>query len=1258
MDDEETELKREVKELLAHMDPMIYLAGTADNTSEMLAYLPDMDPAFHKLLLVKSLRKKMRDNVSRLVEGHIDMYLKEQKGKMRSENPVDHLVEKITSDNEFDDFVRRAKENVECSVKQITQQFDEEIVTGMFGNFEDVTTYTASPNESNESSLNSSFNQSGLLFLHPAEYFNVAKNLTKKDLESLNDALNILLAVTPGEPVMQESWPDIRKGLKECLFDDCTQVFDKALKVHCKLLTSQVHSAVKEAYLNLLDTLAGFYMTKRLLNKIPLKGDSIDLKSCENIIRILKVLIDFQKELPLIWIRYPERFVDDMVDATFGLLGLSVSTKDNTRVSLWDLYCVVDPEASWFKRWVHGQWGRSRTFSAMRSNFMVLLHLVSYCISYVDSDVDSSHCVLQLDADRCILAPGVLKRVQFTHSSNFVMTVLSFADGRKLFPVNVPSKDELVTIQGFLQILVKAVNKNISTIVNVEISYLIKKFCLQDEMKCLILCDAGAVELLLQDVSKLEAIESKSPQELDLKTLSSYIEAVLLILDAMLSTEVGQRYMLLGRKRKSSSKSGLSGVISSPAIQIMNLVFLLLKSKEAGSVVKRLGLSVCCRMLSSPVGIHMCVHHPLIASFIQHMKERQRSVCTYKLPHGEDPSSHESLCLSVPQSLPLLTSLLLSYKGVFLLENGGVLSTALTQVLQEVTRNGDLSPRMLATVCSSVEGCHVVRKLRTLEPLWEAVCMAVEGEGGTQPQQQQQEQQQTLEAAMLPLLTLLATYQGTQLIFQAEDIGESVLNALSSSEVLTDMHTVALHLLVAATTVLDSAMFLQAALGYQEALLSQQSEVRVGDGEGVIIDENSFLRNHILVKSYLLGGRGERYLPPTSLQDTHTYNMPPLFSQYPPPRDYIPEKPIKSMHKKQNEVWRFLTETRHGLHDTGWLNHCRKAVRSVLASGDDIKSWLVMDILDRCVRALHSSPEELLPGSPPSSSSSPASSPSSPTTTTTTSSSSSSWWTGMATTPTMPTTSTSSLPVSRPAPSIAASRHRLYGSELQLLMPSPSVRENLTDIIKYTQSHILLNTSEECDWFTMILFLIYGGNFDRCGAGVSGMSRLMVGGVLWPGLADALTVSHHITPGEMTWAGIIHSTQLILSIETPTLYLALQTTQTWLWGAVGEWIRCVFLGVLPWSEVCHYLVLVLLNGADYTIYFLVALLRHLQGFIVKHSGSRKSLVLLQTSTISGWRAGDHLTYMEALCRRHRRTVLPDLTRPLHSRRHHYTPRQL
>lgn len=53
----------------------------------------------------------------------------------------------------------------------------------------------------------------------------------------------------------------------------------------------------------------------------------------------------------------------------------------------------------------------------------------------------------------------------------------------------------------------------------------------------------------------------------------------------------------------------------------------------------------------------------------------------------------------------------------------------------------------------------------------------------------------------------------------------------------------------------------------QDQLLAQQMVVRVGEGEAITIDENSVLRNHILVKSFLLGGSGERLLPPHTLND-------------------------------------------------------------------------------------------------------------------------------------------------------------------------------------------------------------------------------------------------------------------------------------------------------------------------------------------------------------------------------------------------------
>ncbi|MPC60318.1 Protein broad-minded [Portunus trituberculatus] len=168
----------------------------------------------------------------------------------------------------------------------------------------------------------------------------------------------------------------------------------------------------------------------------------------------------------------------------------------------------------------------------------------------------------------------------------------------------------------------------------------------------------------------------------------------------------------------------------------------------------------------------------------------------------------------------------------------------------------------------------------------------------------------------------------------------------------------------------------------------------------------------------------------------------------------------------------------------------------------------------------------------------------------------------------------------------------------------------------------------------------------RCVAALTSLGGLVAGAVLWPALADSLSHTYKILPGEMVLAGIIHNVQLIVSIEIPTLYMALEANDMCLWSVLGEWVRCVFLGVLPWSEVCHYLVLVLLLGPDYTIYFLVALVKHLQDTIIKQASSNKALVLLQTSVINGWRAGEQLGFMEALCRRHRRTVLPALVKPL------------
>ncbi|CAL4122347.1 unnamed protein product, partial [Meganyctiphanes norvegica] len=1216
--------KSEVKDLLTHMDPMIYLAGTADNTSEMLAYLADMDPAFHKLELVKSLRKSMRNELTRTIENYVAQYLDEQKGKMRSENPVDALVQKLTENEHYSEFVNKFEESLQSTVSDITKNFDDEIVTGMFSSEDDSDVMNRySPNESCESSLNSSLNQSGFMFLHPAQYTSIAKTLSgHRKSDNLKDSLNILLVVTPGEPVMQDCWPEIRKGLRECLLEEDCEVFDKALKIHSKLLTSQNHSAVKEAFINLLEALAGFYMTRKLVSKIPLKGQNVDLSLCDKLLRILNVITEFQKELPLLWIRYPERFVDDMVESMFTLLALNVQNQNNHQMTAFDLLSLVDSNASWFRYWVHGQWGRNKVFNAMKSNPSILLHAVTICVEQFEAEIPQilpSHSPGPL-----ILKANVIKQIKFSYCLSLLMTVISYSDGRKLFPINIPLKDELLTVQAFCQLMSNAIRADAPDAMISDVSSQMQKFCYLNEVCCGILCEAGVVESLLNEISstmqKLCGKRHRTSFDISHNEIrQTYVCAVVGILDALLSTQSGQQYVLLGRRRKPSSKTGITTATNTPARDVLDLSLLILLT-EGQTRLKEQTVHMTCRLLSTPIGIHMCYEHPLIQAVIHHLRlTRKGSTVTPSLTLGLDCPISSSFKLSILDCCAFVEALASSFRGLWMLESAGVLEQALGMLLPHLASKGKLTPAILSCICSSFQGCNMVSQAKVLQPFWDLLCHMVSAGEQIRPPLLQEERQNAMDEALIPLLGLTASHQGTKLLMSNDGLRNQLMNALSIAE--DDLHTMALQLLASATSSLDNIVYLQAQGNYQGLLLAQQKSMMTEENK-VIIDINALIRNNILVNSYFLGGNGEKILPQLFSNETLYDCTTPLFCQYPPPRDYIPDKPIRSMHKKQNDVWRFLSDTRHGLHDIGWLSHCRKALRTVLVGGEDLKSWLVKDIVERAVRALSSSNEELLTNSssPTSDSSNNTNSHSETCSSSSSSSSSISSNISSSSSTTAPNLKLYKDDV-REAKQLtdqqllAVELVLRYGSEVGIVSISPGVHENMVELLFGVQSTVIPHTVENfpdgADWFAMIVFLIFGANTERSQNVLSAVSKLQVGAILWPSLTNYLVTTHDLLQGEITLAGIVQNVQLLMSIETPVLYMAIQANNGAIWAMVGEWLNTVFLGVLPWAEVCHYLVLVLVMGADYTVYFTVALMRHLQDAIFSHAHEPQAFLSLQ-----------------------------------------------
>ncbi|XP_076042450.1 protein broad-minded-like [Oratosquilla oratoria] len=1224
--------KAHIKDLLSHLDPMIYLAGTADNTEEMLQFLADVDPAFHKLEIVKTLRTELREKMGHIVDHHVNEYLEENKGKMRSDNPMDCIVNSVETSDDFKDFVFDIQNSISSSVSDISTHFEDEIITGMFAGEDEEFFLNISPGESSESSLNSSLNQSGFLYLHPAQYSNIAETLkSRKEPEACRDALNILLAVTPGEPVMQDCWQDIRKGLLDCLLDNHSEIFDKSLKVHSKLLTSQVNVAVKEAYVNLLECVAAYFMSKRFVSRLSRKQVPLDLNLCEQPLRILQILLDFQKEIPQLWIRYPEKFVDDMVEGTFEMLCLNLKIEERKHLLILDLVCLLDPKALWFNRWIHGLWSQIKTFGAMSTHPVFLQYSVNYSLSYLEnwSAEDSKQ-------QPNTVSHKSLQDCKFSHCIRVVLLSLRFYNGRKLFPINIPSKDELLTLQVFLTLLENSISDKTPQHMTVEVYSQLKKFTSQDNMCVSIMCESGVVDLLLQRLQNLDQVicDEKEAEDkyLLINSKAWLIDSILSLLREVVDKQTGKKFILLGRRRKSSSKSELSLNPNSPAQSLLDFIQTLITVKDLSDSLLEKCIGILCSLLNSPLGCHVCLDHPLILHMTVQIREK---MCSQP---QESTCRKVNSCSTLDMFRAVLYTLLQSYKGLHLLLREGILQPVLDVLLPALASNGQVTTRLLSFICGTQEGCHILGKLKILKPFWDILeCVAV-SEEHVRPPMSEDEKEKALYSALAPLAALTTTHMGVKLLFG--DIGlktkiEMCLFKRPTIACTDNLYLMTLQLLASAVANPSMLVHLEKTLSYQKKLLLQQSEQNVDVNGAIIVDQPSLIRNHILIKSYLLGGSGERVLPPLFIENIPQYNSAPLFSSYPPPKEYIPEKPIRSMHKRQNDVWRFLSDTRHGLQDHSWLSHCRKAFKSALSGGEEIKGWLVMDVIDRVARSLCLSSDELVPSA---TSHSTSSSPSK--------------------VPALPLEELEDLKHLDADHLHAVQLMARYGNRLGLVVHNTLVSETMKELLQYVQTHIHQQQVKNCDWFSLVLFLVFSGNSERCRTVLLNISKVQSGGVMWVALAQSMQQTHDLQYGEILQAGILHNLQLILSTEVPAVYMACQRFGGCVWNLLGEWVSCVFVGVLPWTEICHYVILVLLFGADYLVYYLVALLRHLEPIITKHSYSPTCVPQLQTSNIEDWHLGDHLGFLEALARRHRRNVLADLVTPLHNLKFGYTPRQL
>ena len=150
------------------------------------------------------------------------------------------------------------------------------------------------------------------------------------------------------------------------------------------------------------------------------------------------------------------------------------------------------------------------------------------------------------------------------------------------------------------------------------------------------------------------------------------------------------------------------------------------------------------------------------------------------------------------------------------------------------------------------------------------------------------------------------------------------------------------------------------------------------------------------------------------------------------------------------------------------------------------------------------------------------------------------------------------------------------------------------------------------DWFVMFIYFLHAPDDCRidgdAGLMLQSISNLSVSVFLWPERGAAFKKGgneadkkrktegpgYEVLPNVAPILTVCHLVICILERELPHICVSCETAGVSLINIIATWVRQCFFNTLDFSEIVAYITFPLCFGADYQVYFIVALFRHLQ----------------------------------------------------------------
>ncbi|XP_051511088.1 protein broad-minded isoform X2 [Myxocyprinus asiaticus] len=1285
--EDEAELQCLLRELLKSVKDKISGAPSVECAEEILLHLEETDKNFHNYEFVKYLREYVESSLGAVIEEETENFTKGEGHAIGSgQDTLVHAVTKKTREStQCKQMMQMLKQTMMVVVESLINKFEEDQLKKEEMHRKSQHEQSSSHYTDNCSDSDSSFNQSYAFIKHEQLQVIAEKLDPSRPREVRWEALQSLCYAPPSDVLSCESWTGLRRNLTAALTDPDPELSDKVLRIFAKTFSSSPLNVTKDIYTSIAKSLEAHFLYHKLNFPSGSTGIDANRPDLARLLKQMRLINDFQKEVTTFWIRHPEKYMEEIIESTLSLLALH--SEHGTEKSLEPIHLIslLDIKATWFKKWMHGYYSRTVVLRLLERKYKSLIvNALQQCIYYFDSCDSIREGPLEIihslahqqigPVQRTLYSSEELEFVYFVHSLCVLGRLVMYTNGRKLFPIKVKKRRDPVTLTDLVVILIsimyqhpkpscgETTHTDSLSPTNLVMEVL-RTLC--DRTECAVEClyQIPVIETLLAPIITL--LKGKLPK---LNSLECALTHIADILARIATSERGLSLLLYDRNLVWAEGESISAthVIVQFTQRLLAKELHVFSELEISSAVSGAFIFVCRQMYNTCEGLQVLWPyslHECIAKAWRKTSSLSERVPT-PVPGALPVLSSQELQNAVAWEEMLLDNLLnfaATPKGLLLLQQTGAINECVTYMFSRFTKKLQVSRCekfgygvMVTQVAATAPGIVALQNSGFVQTivveLWSALECGREDVRVVHPKSTPMDPiDRSCLKSFLSLVNLLSSphavwellahqalpnkteYNLREMATSVFDLMDRLIIINSDAKIHSlfnyeQSHTFGLRLLSVLCCNLDTYLLLESQYNLCELLLQCQrdnvTEPSTGEGE-FIIDGLSVERNHILVRIGAVGGPSERRLPPRALQKGNDPYPWPMVSTYPLPKYYIIDMPKTLCTKQESEICAFLASSKETERDASWMDDCRRQFcKTMTTKSNTLNGYVLADLLERVVLHLSSSPNDCF--FPPAE--------------------------YKVVDHSVKTRSLTSVE------QLGVGISLRYGNFLKLLRDDSE--QDLCLLLKHCHEFLSqqrVNVNSELsyfqsgypgqDWFASTVFLLMHGDLGRSLSLLLRFSRLLPSAFLWP---PRLHSSVHL-PIEIAKSGIhpvysctAHYVEMLLKAEVPLVFSAFRMSGFTPSQICIQWLGQCFWNYLDWPEICHYVATCVIMGPDYQVYMCIAALRHLQQDILQHTQTQDLQVFLKEEPIHGFRVSNYLEYMEGLEHNYRSMVLSDM----------------